>query len=315
MNIWLIGTGPMAVEYYKVLRDLNEHITVIGRGVDSAKKFEEETGKIPLTGGLSTFLDGNSQIPDRAIVAVGVEQILNCTYELVKFGLKDILVEKPGGLNYDEVSELSNLAKSKSLNIFIGYNRRCFASVIKAKEIIEADGGLTSFNFEFTEWSHKIRDLQKADGVKDQWLLANSSHVIDLAFYIGGLPKNISCYKAGRGEIDWHPDAARYTGAGITEDNVLFNYQANWNAPGRWRVEFLTRKHRLYLAPLEKLQIQEIGSIAVSDVNGIDYSIDERYKPGLYLQVNAFLTKNDSYKNSIGECLKSLSAVKKIEYC
>ena len=43
--------------------------------------------------------------------------------------------------------------------------------------MIAEDGGVTSFNFEFTEWSHQIQHLQKASGVMDNWVLGNSSHV------------------------------------------------------------------------------------------------------------------------------------------
>ena len=42
------------------------------------------------------------------------------------------------------------------------------------KEIIAEDNGVTSFNFEFTEWSHEIEKLEKAPGVKENWFLANS---------------------------------------------------------------------------------------------------------------------------------------------
>ena len=51
--------------------------------------------------------------------------------------------------------------------------------------MIAEDGGVTSFHFEFTEWSHQIQHLQKAPGVMDHWVLGNSSHVLDLAFHLG----------------------------------------------------------------------------------------------------------------------------------
>ena len=42
--ILLVGCGPMAVEYLKVLSDIGSDVTVIGRGDDSARWFEEQTG-------------------------------------------------------------------------------------------------------------------------------------------------------------------------------------------------------------------------------------------------------------------------------
>ncbi len=313
MNVWLIGTGPMAIEYYKVLTDLDLTVKIIGRGEKSAIKFKKETGVDVFIGGLSEFLLTNPQLPEKAIVAVGVEQLCQCSIDLINAGVKDILVEKPGGLNYQQIVYLSQYANERSAEIYLGYNRRFYASVLKAQEIIQNDGGLTSFNFEFTEWSHKIKDIPKAEGVKEQWLIANSSHVIDLAFYLGGLPNEISCYSAGQGEIDWHPQAARYSGAGVTKNGVLFNYQANWNAPGRWRLEFLTHKHRLYFAPLEKLQIQDLGSIVVKDVSGIDYTLDEKYKPGLFLEVQFFIKGMKSLKTLKEQIYEFSKYLKKLE--
>ena len=78
--------------------------------------------------------------------------------------------------------------------------------------------------------------------------------------------------------------------------NALFSYHANWEAPGRWSVEILTPKHRLYFKPMETLQIQEIGSVAVNPVQ-IDDTLDKEFKPGLYLQVKSFL--DGKQKNSV----------------
>ncbi len=54
---------------------------------------------------------------------------------------------------------------------------------------IAEDGGALSINFDFTEWSHKIKYLKNSGLAKRRWLVANSSHVIDLAFHLGGKPK------------------------------------------------------------------------------------------------------------------------------
>lgn len=286
-NIWLIGAGPMAMEYAKVLNDLDVQYQIVGRGKESAEEFFEKTGVKPVTGGLEKYLE---QEPDRcshAIVAVGVEGLAQTTIDLLNYGIKNILVEKPAGLNKEEIEKVATLTKEKNAEVYVAYNRRFYASVIKAKEIIEQDGGVTSFNFEFTEWAHTIEPLQKAPGVKENWFLGNSSHVVDLAFYLGGKPKEISTYTSGG--LSWHPSASIFAGAGISENGALFSYQANWESAGRWSVEMLTKEHRLILRPLEKLQIQKRGSIKIDFVEGIDYSLDENYKPGLYLETVDFL--------------------------
>ena len=309
-KLWLVGAGPMAVDYSKVLDALDVSYEVIGRGEDSADRFFQATGHKVKPGGLNKWLDSDDiKKPDAAIVAVGVEKLAETTNALLDYDFKDILVEKPAGLNFYEIASVANKTKESGANVFVAYNRRFYASVIKAKEIIVADGGVTSFNFEFTEWSHEIEKLEKAPGVKENWFLANSSHVVDLAFYLGGKPKDISTYTAGG--LNWHPSASIFAGAGVSEKDALFSYKANWESGGRWGVEVLTRKQKLILCPLEKLQIQRRGSVNVDRFDNLDYSIDEDYKPGLYKSVASFLSGSEDL-HSIGEQVQYLEYFAKI---
>lgn len=286
-HIWLIGAGGMAQDYIKVLKNLDIEFTVIGRNEENAKKCAEAANCHVVGGGLASYLAANPQPCSHAIVAVGVEKLYETTKQLLEADVKNILVEKPGAMQKKEFQELVELSQAKDARVFIAYNRRFYASVLEAQKIIEEDGGITSFNFEFTEWAHDIKDLRKAEGVKEKWFLANSTHVVDLAFYLGGKPKELSAYTSGN--LNWHPSASIFSGAGISEKNILFSYQANWESAGRWSVEVLTNEHRLIFRPMEKLQIQKRGSIAQEFVE-VDYGIDTEYKPGLYRQVQMFLS-------------------------
>jgi len=284
-QVWVIGAGPMTIDYIKVLDALKVSYQVVGRGINSAKNCESKTGAKVVTGGLESHVCDCKDFPSAAIVAVGVEQLANVTKMLLQKGVKRILVEKPGGLNADEIRSVAEETKKKNAEVYVAYNRRFYASTLRAQEIINEDGGVRSFHFEFTEWSHEIVKIKKAPEVKGNWLLANSSHVIDLAFFLGGKPKEISCYVGG--VLDWHPSGSIFTGAGISEKGALFSYQADWGAPGRWSVEVLTKKHRLIFKPLEKLQVQKIGEVAINEV-AIDDDLDRKFKPGLFRQVKAF---------------------------
>lgn len=285
-KLWLIGAGNMAIEYARILKEKKIMFEVIGRGEESATAFFEKTGVKVLTGGVADQLRTCSEVPTTAIVAVGVEELADTVVQLLKVGVKRILVEKPAGLNLQQICRVVHAAEQFESEVFVGYNRRFYSSVLHAQRIIEADGGVKSFHFEFTEWSHLISCLKKAPGVKDNWFLANSTHVVDLAFFLGGKPKDISCFISGT--LDWHPTASAFSGAGVTEGGALFSYQADWEAPGRWGLEVMTRKHRLIFRPLEQLHIQKNGSITVEKVD-LDDDLDLRFKPGLYKQVEAFI--------------------------
>ena len=291
-DLWLIGTGPMSIEYCKVLKARKIDFQVIGRGQKSAKSFYDITEINPSVGGVENFLSKNPIKCSHAIVSVGVEELSSVTCKLIDYGIENILVEKPAGLNITQINTILEKALENQSKVFVAYNRRFYSSVIKAKEIICNDGGLLSFNFEFTEWSHEIEKLKKKKGIKESWFLGNSTHVVDLSFYLGGSPKKISTYSSG--SLKWHPSSSIFSGSGISSKNALFTYNANWQSPGRWSVEFLTKKHRLILKPLEKLQIQEIGSIEIENFENIDYSMDESYKAGLYYMIKSFLGSTEN---------------------
>jgi len=302
MSLWLIGAGTMSLEYAKVLNSLGIDYDVICRSSSSAEKFEKEINKNVISGGLSNALK-NHKPPNQAIVAVGVEDLAKTTIDLINAGTKRILLEKPGGINTNELSDLYKVSNSNSASVLLAYNRRFYASTQTLKEMILKDGGATSCNFEFTEWSHVIKNLVTEKFVKESWFLANSTHVVDLAFYLCGFPSEWQSYYSG--SLDWHPSAARFCGSGITEKGILFSYHADWEAPGRWSLEILTKLNRYILRPIERLQKIPIGKLEPENVN-IDDEVDKKYKPGLYKQVKAFINNEDeefcTIKDQVNHC-------------
>lgn len=288
----------MAQDYTKVLIALGATVTVVGRSEYSAQQFDKATGLRVIKGGLIDFLNKAPDLPDAAIVCVGVEGLAAAAIQLIRFGVRRILVEKPAALETAEIQELHAVATEKGADVLVAYNRRFYAATLHAKRLIEKDGGLLSCNFEFTEWGHEIEGLTKAPGVKERWFLGNSTHVVDLAFYLAGTPQQISCYTAG--SLAWHPAASVFAGAGVTERGVLFSYQANWGAPGRWGVEALTANYRLIFRPMESLQVMRKGSVGIEPVE-IDDSLDKAFKPGLYVQVSRFLAGDTEGFCSVSE--------------
>lgn len=285
-QVWLIGAGGMARDYSRVLAAQQVDHAIIGRGEASAEETEKKTGLPVVRGGLDQYLIRQPPVPEFAIVSVGVESLQPIAMQLLNFGVRNVLLEKPAGLNEGEMTKIRALARKKGAWVAVAYNRRFYASVAAARRMIEEDGGVTSFHFEFTEWRHQIEKLQKDKRIKRKWFLSNSTHVVDLAFFAGGEPETCQCYSSGR--LAWHPSASVFCGAGTTGQGALFSYHANWEGPGRWGLELITRQHRLILCPLEKLQIQKHGSVTREFLE-IDDQLDLEFKPGLYRQVQHFL--------------------------
>ncbi|MCM1566298.1 MAG: hypothetical protein NC238_10190 [Dehalobacter sp.] len=290
MNVLVVGSGAMAKEYIKVLKALNTPVTVVGRSTTGVENFKRDTGIVALSGGLEANI-GTLDIASftHCIVTTNVTQLYGNVRSLLFAGAKKILVEKPFVLDQESLDDAYRLAKANSAEVFIAYNRRFFSSVIKAREIIEADGGLEMVKFDFTEWAHVIEGLKKDPYEKARWLLANSTHVIDLAFYFAGTPKALTAYRGGT--LDWHPTAKVFSGAGISQKNVLFSYGSDWGSAGRWWIELFTPLRKLRLCPMEKLLETRKGTVTEQEIV-LDDELEKKFKPGLYRQTEVFLSAN-----------------------
>lgn len=288
-KVLLVGTGNIARDYVKVLEGLDKEFTVVGRSEEGCKVFSEEMQVKAFSGGIKKnkqLLDGHNA----AILAIDASELSDVACYLMDNGIRKILVEKPGGLDRTNISYMVKKAKYTNSEVYIAYNRRFYESVLRAEKIIKDDGGVKSFHFEFTEWPHKIIETGLPEETVKNWFICNSTHVIDLAFFLGGNPVDIACFNARK--ANWTDEYICYAGAGVSDKEALFDYCANWGAPGRWNLEFMTDKHRLIFRPIERLKIQQLKTIEIKEDDKADYLLDTKYKPGLYRQVKAFLEKD-----------------------
>lgn len=297
MNILLIGTGYMAKEYAKVLKALNISFDAVGRSVQNCHSFESiYIGTKVFQGGLEKMKDFSHY--SHAIVCSNVDYLSTHTKLLVRNGIQKILLEKPGGSSIDNIEALISYLQFLQVEVYLGYNRRFYSSVLAALELIKEDERVLSFNFEFTEWPHTIESIPNFEVGRKNLLITNSSHVIDMAFFIGGSPKQMQCFTSD--SIEWH-NPAIFAGSGVSIRGALFSYQANWRGPGRWAVEIVTKNRRLIFRPLEQLHVQQQRSVKIEPVP-IDDHLDLIYKPGLYRQIRAFLYgENKQYLLSLSD--------------
>lgn len=279
------------MEYTRVLTALGYDPHVVCRSATTADRFRDQTGRPVWHGGIEAYLAANGKLPTEAIVAVDVDQLAEVTQQVIKNGVKRVLLEKPGGLNLAQLEDTLHLARQQGVQVFIAYNRRFHASTQRAVQMIAEDGGVSSILFDFTERSKFVENSKFPPAVKAAWLLANSSHVIDLAFYLAGAPVEIQAQV--HGSLPWHPSGARFSGIGVTTQGATFAYHADWECPGRWLVDIRTRSRRLLLCPLESLQVQYPDKFEWHEEPLAD-ELDRNYKPGLYRLVRAFLSGEDN---------------------
>ncbi len=297
-EVLLVGAGPMARAYASVLEELGITPTVVGRSRAGVNAFREQAGIDAVTGGIDAWLATNTP-PTHAIVATSVDGLADSSHALLRAGVTDLLIEKPGALDLPGIERLAQSVQETGSRAWIAYNRRFLASVARASQIVAEDGGVRSFTFDFTEQGDRVAQTHHPAHVKDAWLLANSSHVIDLAFWMGGRPARLQSSVAG--ELPWASGPSSFVGSGSTDRGAWFSYHANWAGPGGWSLTLVTEVHRLILQPLERLRIQRLGSFELEDVD-LDISADARHKPGLLRQTRAFLgAREDSLLKPVEE--------------
>lgn len=288
-SICIVGSGYMAFEHAKASLELNyDQVYVIGRTTASFERYFNDTQQnssiIKIEGGVSAWLASEFFRQGIVhIVAVAVEALEQVTEALLYAGVKRILLEKPGGLNIKGLKKLNQKAEDLKSIVRIAYNRRHYPSVQKLKDILSTEE-LTSFEFEFTEWVDKINPDDYDQKTLEEWIVSNSAHVIDTAFYLaGGLPTVVNHIASGKDKIMWHRHNSIFIGCGLVSD-VPFTYSADWRSQGRWRIHMRSIKGKYILEPMEKLSFVPKNSLSVIDIDLTEY----QSKHGLAPQIQAF---------------------------
>jgi predicted dehydrogenase len=285
-DVLVIGAGAAGLAHVRALLQLGVTPRVIGRGQGTARAFEQQSGVPVVTGGIENAVRAGSPLPRRAVVAVPVLDLCEVTVTLLSAGVREILVEKPVGLHRAQIAAVATAAEAAGARVFAAYNRRFYVAASEARRLAAEDGGVRSLAFEFTERSHIVAGLAAPHEVKQEWLLANSSHVIDLAFHLAGAPVHLDALRVG--SMPWHSRGAAFVGSGMTAAGAVFSYRADWRGPGGWSVELTTAHRRLLLEPLERLRVADRTDPEYR-LHDADYSPDDRLKPGFLEQMRSFL--------------------------
>jgi predicted dehydrogenase len=286
----VIGIGKMGQAHLQSLIDLDLGALAAYSPSDSRKKTVKLFSEIQYySGDLADAL--RAFAPSHVIVASPVETLAPNAMLAMEIGIKNILIEKPAALNIDEGTLLKKTAILYGADVYVGYNRRFYSSIRTALSLIsEAGERIESSVLEFNEVvaSNEGPTGQK-ESVRARWLLANSLHVLDSAFFPIGYPDVGRSHFCRSGTIGWHPSGQVFVGSGLTTSGVPFAYHANWAGPGRWGFEWVTPSARYIFRPLEQLSVMRRSSFNLETIT-INDEFDRRYKPGVFLQNRCFLT-------------------------
>ena len=299
--IYLIGTGRIALEYVKVLKNCGCEFRVIGNSCESVNRFKKKTGVEVLSGGVKAHLP-NLEKKSFFINCVQVDNLDEVTKTIIQSEPERILVEKPGFISINSALNEKEYYK-KHNNIYVACNRRFFDSVIQLKKILKKECPITA-HFEFNERGAQIDSKFWNKSILSNWVFANSIHVIDTAFYLIGQPIHLHGFNNQK-KLKWSSSDI-FIGHGITDQNVYFTYNSNWISPGSWNIEIKTTRKTYILNPMETLMCRNhdgsIEKIIESDI---------KFKPGFKLQLDYFLKSADKLL-SLNEYISNLEKQKQI---
>jgi len=119
--------------------------------------------------------------PNLIVVSVNTSNLFSILKKIAKHKLvQNVLVEKPGCANYQNLKEVIKIYKEKNINLFINYNR--------------------SYNQNIRKMFKKIKsnDYFKSVYFYNRGLLNNCSHFLNLIFLYLDLPKKITIINKGK---------------------------------------------------------------------------------------------------------------------
>jgi len=306
-NTLIVGAGYMAQEYIKTFNRLKINYDLIGNKEKKVKILSKKYGKLFHFGGIKNY--NVKKTYSHCVICVNEDKIFYSLIDVLNKGIKNILIEKPGGNNFNEIKKIKNAAKKYKSNVYIAYNRRFYENIFFIKKIIKKDGGVISADFSFTEWTDKIKKLKYKNDIFRKWFYFNSLHIIDLIFHLIGKPKKMSSYS---GNVLFPFKNSTFVGSGFTEKKIYFSYHSNWNSAGRWGINLYTKNKKIILSPIEKIFVQKKNSLDVTEMK-FKKIFDNKLKPGLAKMILEFtLNKKKKTIETYNDYCKCLPIYEKI---
>jgi hypothetical protein len=272
-RIGLVGSGYMASEYLKASKVVEgiDFVSIFSRNRETASALGKQFGVSKIANSVEDFLDLNLDF-----IVVCVPEL--ATFEIIttfsKVGVP-LLVEKPVGLTLPEALEIENYAKVSSTQIFAALNRRFYGSSQNVFKEVVASSEKRFILVNDQENTVAAIAAGQPQRVVDNWMFANSIHIIDY----------IALVCRGEPTIQYKKVTPLTENAFVLHASVVFSsgdealYICYWNAPGGWSVNISTALKNWQLSPLEIARSRGLGDRQYTQFEADP--IDSDYKPGL----------------------------------
>ena len=305
-SVLVVGAGKMGNNFAECLAFLGiKDVTIIGLSQENVFRICKKFGHTPLYGGYEKHFP-KIETKELVVICTPIMDLLSTAQMAIAFNQTNILIEKPGSINHQELSSFNE--KLTNQNVRLGYNRLQYPSLKKLHELIIEEDGVIFCHFSFSEMLDRINFSDNPSIVYNRWGICNSLHVISMAFNLIGLPKKMSTTRSGK--LKWHESGSVFVGSGITEKNIPFSYNADWGKDGRWFIEISTKKRQYRLMPIEELYFKNSTSNQWGKV-----SIPTKFKntkPGICEEILAMLNQCTDEPTTITQGIRFIQIANEI---
>ena len=276
-RVAIVGAGSMAQEHIRAFADVPD---VEVAGIHSRTRSRAEA--LAQQHGVPDVCDSVAELYERTqadLVVVAVPETAMNPVSRACFEYPwTALLEKPPGYNLLDAEEVSRAASQHERNVIVGLNRRFLSSTQAATRDLERSNGRRFIHVQDQQDQAQAAELGHPQVVVDNWMYANSIHLIDYLRLFGrGSVASVTPV------VGWSPATSHAVIAKVEFDSGdLGLYEGIWQGPGPWAVSVTTPEKRWEMRPLEEASYQMRGERRLHNVAGHEW--DEEFKPGFRLQ-------------------------------
>lgn len=243
IKVAFIGCGNISYFHYDVLDALGIKVVAASARSNSANlaKFVSSHTEVVPYDNYKIMI--NNERPDAIYLLTSWDQTENVLSDLAEYDIP-ILSEKPIALTPNKIESLINIQEKKKTDLLVGYNRRFYDFMPEIKSLL-SQIKILSIEIHIPESTNNITDIKLLNNL----FIQNSSHVIDLFYYLLNEPK-IQVENKKRILSLGEKRLAGYN-AFLSVNDIPIHLIANWNSPTNFGIKFHAENLLIELLPLE----------------------------------------------------------------
>lgn len=254
----IAGSGAQSIEIIKVLNSLSIVPVVLVRNIN---KVNGDLLKYNIK-----ILDYNEFYKTSSYdsnfylyVATSIDSIVEVTSGILYKKPLRILLEKPVSLDCGSYDNLVNKIIEADIPTYVAYNRRYFDSFIELKKRLKSEE-VVQIDLNISELISRVPEGKYSQEVLRKWIIANGSHLLDLAINIADSTEIIDKSTVKSDKFQWKGGPASFSGIFLFSNGIILNVVGVYNNISRWSMVVNTRDCAYRLEPIETLSFKKTFS-------------------------------------------------------